>query len=85
MNALHGDEFDHTRILNKLVLSHNLNIISKNRPLVKVAELDTLQLVGCNITELSDNTFEHLSSLYDLNLKDNPLEQVLFDSSEINV
>lgn len=73
---LNSDEFTDTQKLAKLVLSHNLNIMKSNKPLLNVTDLETLELVDCNITELSDNTFEYLSSLTDLNLKDNPLDQV---------
>lgn len=76
LNALNGDEFINTQKLTKLVLSHNLNIVEKNKPLVNVSELETLELVACNITELSDNTFEYLSTLDDLNLRENQLDQV---------
>lgn len=76
LNPLIGDEFIAARKLTKLVLSHNFNIIRKNTPLVDAAELETLELVDCNITEFSDNTFENLSSLTALNLKENPLNQV---------
>lgn len=75
-NALHpleGSEFVHARGLSKLLLTNNKFAVQPNISIVQAPNLKTLDLANCGIDQLSNNTFENLSSLVILNLENNPL------------
>lgn len=76
LRKLSGDEFTEAKQLTKLTLSHNDLILEEGKPLVNVRDLEVLNLIGCNITELFNSTFAPLAGLLSLNLNKNPLNEV---------
>lgn len=72
-----GNEFNEAKQLTKLTLSHNPLKLVEGKALINVSDLEVLHLVGCNITELYDATFEPLTRLLSLNLNKNPLDEVI--------
>lgn len=76
IRILSGDEFSEANELKKLSLSHNAIEIDENKPILNTRNLQILNLVDCNLTTLSDRTFESLGTLLSLDLRENPLESV---------
>lgn len=76
LQNLTGDEFNDAQQLTKLALSHNPLELKEGKVLVNVTDLEVLNLIGCNITELYNSTFAPNSGLLKLNLNKNPLPEV---------
>lgn len=77
MQNLTGNEFNAAKQLTKLILNDNPLELEEGKSLVNLSSLEILDLVGCNITELYDTTFEPLTGLLSLNLNKNPLNEVI--------
>lgn len=76
LKPLRGDEFSHAESLAALLLTKNPNVVAPNVTFVKAPKLKTLNLANCSIDQLSDKTFQNLSSLVALYLDNNPLNLV---------
>lgn len=76
LNPLQGTEFSKARALTTLILAGNKNVVAPNVAFVQTHKLKTLNLANCNLNNLSNNTFQNLSSLLALYLDGNPLDTV---------
>lgn len=76
LKPLQGFEFSAAKALTTLILAGNENVVAPNVAVVQSFKLKTLNLSNCSISDLSDNTFQNLSTLMALYLDDNPLNAV---------
>lgn len=80
LQPLNGAEFTKATHLAHLTLSNNSGVVDANVIFDEMAKsLNTLNIVNCNIMQLNNNIFENVPSLIVLDLRDNPLESVIYE------
>lgn len=77
LKPLNGTEFKEAKALATLILAGNQNVVQPDTPIVQAHKLQTLNLANCSITKFSDNVFQNVSSLFLLDLENNPIDPEL--------
>ena len=74
LRHIQPDTFEEAINLKKLVLDNNPIEMPQGEPFLNAPDLQELSLVGCNFTDLYQETFSQMNGLWSLNLAKNQLD-----------
>lgn len=77
LDELDANIFAASPSLTHLSLAYNPIVLHSDRAFLNLTKLQQLNLQACNLSNVYDNTFEHLTGLTDLNLRNNSLGENL--------